>query len=260
MSLTTPGGMPESPPAITISEGEGSQQEGFVGEDGSVLTPDGPTPFQPLLGAREAWDEVTLRRMMRCQALYGTVLLLVGISVLVIPLVTPWQIDHLLGISSVVTGIAAVAVSFLLDGIRGMGLLAVVGSMDLIMAAYLLLASQVDVQLYRTLILSVWYIAQGCCKVGLSYSIRLLLSAWPAVFASGLLSVVFGFWVLALLPDDLSSYWILTLFLGTNALVTGIAALLVSIMAFLGGRTSFRRLARRLDEEEGFAPRASPSL
>lgn len=84
-----------------------------------------------------------------------------------------------------------------------------------------------------TLLMAACFIAQGVFKMALAYSLQGLPS-WPAVFVSGFLSLVGGFWIVALLPAG--AEWVLGVLFGADLVLTGVTALGTACAAHCGHR------------------------
>eukprot|EP00897_Mesotaenium_endlicherianum_P009349 jgi/Mesen1/8442/ME000475S07697 len=173
-----------------------------------------------------------LEKIALYNTLYGAAFVLVGILAIVCPVTFTLAIDLFIGALLLVGGVVALLSFCMLAGSPGSLLFLLLGVIHLAIGGWLLMSPSIGI-VYLTLVLCGWFISQGVCKMAMAYSMR-GVSSWPAVFASGVLSIVLGFWILAILPD--SALWVLGVLFGVDLLVTGVASLLVALMACLGKR------------------------
>lgn len=176
---------------------------------------------------------IPMSRLALFNLIYGVAFLVVGIVAIIFPISFTFALDYVIGGVLTAAGIIAFGIFVFTCGAPGSWLLLVLGIIHFAIGIWLILTPAAGV-VYLTLVLCGWFIAQGIAKMAQACHMRGSMPSWPAVFSSGALSIVLGFWILVILPEN--AVWVLGVLFGVDMLVTGVAALLVALMIYLGLR------------------------
>lgn len=167
---------------------------------------------------REALRD-TVKRHSLWYLLQGVLMVVAGFLALVYPLVTSVAIIYLLGWVLIASGV--------LQGIGLIGApkvphfwLQLVSVVLSIVVGVLLLSNPEGGLLIMTLLLIVFFMAEGISKIVFALTIR-PFPAWGWVFGSGLVGIMLAFYLFASLP--LSSDWVLGFLLGILLISEGAA-------------------------------------
>ena len=167
---------------------------------------------------REALRD-TVKRHSLWYLLQGVLMVVAGFLALIYPLITSVAIIYLLGWVLIASGV--------LQGIGLIGApkvphfwLQLVSVVLSIVVGVLLLSNPEGGLLIMTLLLIVFFMAEGISKIVFALTIR-PFPAWGWVFGSGLVGIMLAFYLFASLP--LSSDWVLGFLLGILLISEGAA-------------------------------------
>lgn len=216
--------MAENPPVESAAPGPASSFS-------EALRPGNAT--QVYLVNDSSASPIPMKKLGLFNLIYGIAFIIVGIVAIIFPISFTFALDYVIGGVLTAAGVIAFGIFVFTCGAPGSWLLLVLGIIHFAIGIWLILTPAAGV-VYLTLVLCGWFIAQGIAKMAQACHMRGAMPSWPAVFSSGALSIVLGFWIVVILPDN--AVWVLGLLFGVDMLVTGIAALLVALTIYLGAR------------------------
>ncbi|EFJ24668.1 hypothetical protein SELMODRAFT_101544 [Selaginella moellendorffii] len=179
--------------------------------------------------------EEHLSKLSLYLGIYAILFIIAGIIGILFPLVFALAVEQLIawllilgGVFSIVQFIAVCGApgttSFLLLGILHLGI------------GLLMLIKPIEGGMALVYVLSGWFLVHGLLKSLMACQVRNMTS-WPAVLASGILSVILAFAILILAPKF--GLVLLGVIFGADLLVSGLSMLFIATIAFCGMRDSF---------------------
>jgi len=157
--------------------------------------------------------------------IFGIVLIVLGAMAITFPLLATLTIEMIIGCILVIGGIAHVLHSFGTRVWSGFFSMLLAGILYLIFGI-MMLASPLIGALTITLILVVFLIAEGICKIVIAFQLR-PLSNWGWVLFGGIAALLLGFLIWAQWPS--SAVWVIGLFVGVDIIFTGWAMVLIAL-------------------------------
>ncbi|KAL3680199.1 hypothetical protein R1sor_023155 [Riccia sorocarpa] len=201
-------------------------------EQGHGVDPGGRTyyisiPVRPLTADV---PEEHLERLTLYYTLYGAVFGVVGALAIALPLLTGLAVTQIIPWLLILGGAVTLLQFLLICGAPGTTAFLLLAILHLGVGIWMMMepiAGTTEV----TFVIAAWFIVHGVIKLVMACQVR-KLTTWPAVLASGLASIILAFVVTALTPRY--GLTLVGITFGSDLLVTGIALLLIALMAFLG--------------------------
>ncbi|KAL2612888.1 hypothetical protein R1flu_024580 [Riccia fluitans] len=212
----------------------GAESGGEGQEPSSGMEPGGRTyyisiPIRPLSADV---PEEHLERLALYYTLYGAVFGVVGALAIAIPLLTGLAVTQIIPWLLILGGAVTLLQFLLICGAPGTTAFLLLAILHLGVGLWMMMepiAGQTEV----TFVIAAWFIIHGVIKLVMACQVR-KLTTWPAVLASGLASIVLAFVITALTPRV--GLTLVGITFGGDLVFTGIALLLIALMAFLGRR------------------------
>ncbi|KAJ7565078.1 hypothetical protein O6H91_02G046800 [Diphasiastrum complanatum] len=167
----------------------------------------------------------------------GVLFVTAGAVGILFPILFALAIEQLIAWLLVFSGFMSVMQSLLMCGVPGMSSFLLLGILNLGVGIWMLM-QPIAGGAMLIFVLSGWLFGQGILKMLMACQIS-NMSSWPAMLASGLLSIVLAFTILILAPHY--GLVLLGIIFGVDILVSGISMMLTACMAYLGKRAYLSR-------------------
>jgi uncharacterized membrane protein HdeD (DUF308 family) len=196
-------------------------RQGRTQGDAKMTLQDGPERLQAAVDAE-------IRNHWKAYLIEGILLLVFGFGAIVLPLLAGLAIAILLGWTFFISGVAGLIFSFWAR--QGPGFWWSLASAVLaLIAGILLIAQPVQGILFITLVIGVYFLAEGVATIMYALQHRGRLSErWGWMLASGVIDIIVAFIVISGWPA--TAEWVIGLLVGIN-LVFGGASLIALAMA-----------------------------
>lgn len=157
----------------------------------------------------------------------GIILMLLGIAAIVLPGLATLATTVFIGWILIIGGLAQVIHSFWSRGWGGFFLTLLAGILSIFVGG-LMLTYPVQGVLALTMLLGLFFLLQGVFEIVLSVAVR-PLSSWGWVLASGIISLIIGFLILANWPT--TAAWAIGLLVGIGLFWAGLARVMIALSA-----------------------------
>jgi uncharacterized membrane protein HdeD (DUF308 family) len=159
----------------------------------------------------------------------GILLVLLGLAAMIVPPLASLAVTIFLGWMFLISGIAGLALTFWARGMPGFwwSLLSAVLAIG---AGIILLAQPVQGTLTLTIVVGVYFLAEGVATIMYALEHRRELSGrWSWLLVAGLVDIVIAGLIIAGLPD--SALWAIGLLVGINLLFGGMSLIGMALAA-----------------------------
>lgn len=157
----------------------------------------------------------------------GIALSILGIAAISVPQVTTLATELFIGWILLIGGVAQVVNAFWSRRWGGFFLALLAGILYLVVGA-LLLAYPLRGVLVLTLLLGMFFMIEGAFKITISFALRPIPN-WGLVLASGIISLLIAFLILANWPS--TAAWAIGLLVGLDLLFSGWAMVMIALAA-----------------------------
>jgi uncharacterized membrane protein HdeD (DUF308 family) len=175
---------------------------------------------------------VAVRAHWKAFLFEGILLALLGLAAMIIPPLASLAVTIFLGWMFLVSGVAGLALTFWARQMPGFWW-SLISAVLAIGAGIILLARPVQGTLTLTIVVGVYFLAEGVASIMYALQHRRELSErWSWMLAAGLMDILIAFFIIAGLPG--SALWAIGLLVGINLLIGGSALIGMALAARKG--------------------------
>ena len=159
----------------------------------------------------------------------GILLAILGLAAMIVPPLASLAVTIFVGWLLLISGIAGLALTFWARGMPGFWW-SLISAVLALIAGIILLAQPVQGVYTLTLVIGVYFLAEGVATIMYALEHRKELSGrWSWLMIAGLMDIIIAFFIIAGLPG--SAEWAIGLLVGINLLFGGAALIMMALDA-----------------------------
>jgi uncharacterized membrane protein HdeD (DUF308 family) len=171
----------------------------------------------------------TVRNHWKAFLIEGIVLVILGLAAIIVPPIASIAVTVMLGWMFLISGIAALLMTFWARQAPGF-IWSLVSAVLGIAAGIILLTRPVEGVLTLTVVVGIYFLAEGVATIMYALQHRKELSArWSWMAFSGLMDILIAFMIISGLPG--SATWAIGLLVGINLLIGGSSLIAMALAA-----------------------------
>ncbi|HZR87787.1 MAG TPA: HdeD family acid-resistance protein [Bradyrhizobium sp.] len=162
----------------------------------------------------------------------GILLVILGLAAMIVPPLASLAVTILVGWLLLISGIAGLALTFWARGMPGFWW-SLISAVLALVAGIILLAQPAQGVYTLTLVIGVYFVAEGVATIMYALEHRRELSArWPWLLVAGIFDILIAFMIISGLPG--SAEWAIGLLVGINLVFGGASLIGVALAARQG--------------------------